>query len=192
MNLKKIIRSSYRYIFWRCWSRRFAELGENSWFQKDIIWHKPEHIAIGKNVFIKERCRLEAILTREKERIIRLRIGDNTIFQQGCQVIAAESVSIGRNVLIAANVLITDHDHRYDHPEKPAALLRDLTTAPVVIEDGCWLGYGSVVLKGVTIGERAVIGSNSVVTGDIPPWSVAVGIPARVIKKIVTTHGPST
>lgn len=184
MNLKKIILFSYRYVFRLCWICRFAELGKNSWFQSPIIWHKPKHIAIGSNVLIKKRCRIEAISTRKKAGIIRLRIGDNTIFQQNCQIIAADSILIGKNVLIAANVLITDHDHRYDHPEKAAALVRDLTTAPVVIENGCWLGYGCVVLKGVTIGERAVIGANSVVTKDVPPGSVAAGNPARVIKKI--------
>ncbi|MBU0681661.1 MAG: acyltransferase [Proteobacteria bacterium] len=86
--------------------------------------------------------------------------------------------------MIADNVFITDHNHIFNHPDMPAALVRELQTEQVVIEDGCWLGYGCVVLKGVRIGERSVIGANAVVTHDIPPYSVAVGNPARVIRKI--------
>lgn len=121
---------------------------------------------------------------RKAPGIICLRIGDNTTLQQGCQIIAAEKVTIGKNILIAANVLITDHDHLFDHPTTPPALLRDLKKAAVTIEDGCWLSYGCAILKGVTIGKRSVIGANAVVTKDIPPYSVVVGIPGKVIKKI--------
>ena len=183
MNLTKIVRNFYRSIIWQIWSQRLNELGKGSRFEPQIIWHNPHGISIGSNVVIKSRCRIEAIRMRNFSGV-RLSIGDNTILQQGCQVIAADRVTIGNNVLVAGKVLITDHDHLYDHPTKPVALLRDLRTDPVTIEDGCWLGYGCAVLKGVTIGERSVIGSNAVVTHDIPPYSVAVGIPARVVKKI--------
>lgn len=159
-----------------------GELGHGSWFQSQIIWHNTKGIAIGNNVLIKKRCRIEAINMRKAPGVIHLRIGNNTTFQYGCQIIAAKQITIGNNVLIAGNVLITDHDHTYDHPMKPAGSLRKLKIAPVTIEDGCWLGFGCAVLKGVTIGERSVIGANAVVTHDIPPYSVAVGNPARVIK----------
>ena len=184
MNLKKIIRNIYHSVTWRYWSYRMGELGQGSRFESQIIWHKPKGIAIGSNVIIKRRCRFEAINTGKRPGFIHLKIGDNTSFQQGCQVSAAEQVTIGKDVLIAANVLITDNDHIYDHPSKPASAIRELNTAPVTIEDGCWLGFASVVLKGVTIGRRSVIGANAVVTEDIPPYSVAVGIPARVISRI--------
>ena len=121
---------------------------------------------------------------RQSPGTIRLRIGDNTSIQQGCQIIAAEKITIGKNILIAANVLITDHDHLFNHPTKPPALLRGLKKAAVTIEDGCWLGYGCAILKGVTIGKRSVIGANAVVTKNIPPYSVVVGSPAKVIRKI--------
>ncbi len=183
MNLKKILRRLYHSIAWRYWSFRMGQLGPGSRFETQIIWHKPKGIAIGSNVIIKRRCRLEAINTGKKPGAIRLRIGDNTSFQQGCQVSAAQQVTIGKNVLIGANVLITDNDHIYDHPTEPAAAIRELKTAPVTIEDGCWLGFACVILKGVTIGKRSVIGANAVVTGDIPPYSVAVGIPARVVNR---------
>ena len=183
MNLKKILRGIYHSIAWHYWSYRMGELGAGSRFESQIIWHKPKRIAIGSNVIIKRRCRLEAINTGKTPGAIHLRIGDNTSFQQGCQVTAAQQVTIGKDVLIGANVLITDNDHIYDHPTEPASAIRALKTAPVTIEDGCWLGFACVVLKGVTIGKRSVIGANAVVTHDIPPYSVAVGIPARVINR---------
>ncbi len=183
MNFKKIFRSIYHSITWHYWSYRLGELGRGSRFEPQIIWHKPKGIAIGNNVIIKKRCRLEAINTGKAPGVIHLRIGDNTSFQQGCQLTAAQQVTIGKNVLIGSNVLITDNDHIYDHPTKPASAIRELHTAPVIIEDGCWLGFACVILKGVTIGERAVIGANAVVTSDIPPYSVAVGAPARVVRR---------
>lgn len=147
MNLKKIIRIINDSIFRRFWSCRMGELGPGSRFESQIIWHKPKKIAIGSNVVIKRRCRMEAINTGKTAAAIHLRIGDNTSFQQGCQVSAAEQVIIGRDVLIGANVLISDNDHIYDHPTKPACAIRELNTAPVVIEDGCWLGFACVILK---------------------------------------------
>jgi acetyltransferase-like isoleucine patch superfamily enzyme len=189
MNLKKILRRIHHAITWHYWSYRMGKLGPGSRFESQIIWHKPKGIAIGSNVIIKRRCRFEAINIAKKPGAIHLRIGDNTSFQQGCQVSAAEQVTIGKDVLIAANVLITDNDHIYDHPTQPASAIRELTTAPVTIEDGCWLGFACVVLKGVTIGRRSVIGANAVVTGDIPPYSVAVGIPARVVSRFNPNDG---
>jgi len=189
MNLKKIIRGIYHSITWHYWSNRMGELGPGSRFASQISWHKPDRIAIGSNVFIKKRCRFEAINTGKSPGAIHLRIGDNTTFQEGCQVSAARQVTIGRDVLVGANVLITDNDHIYDHPDKPAAAIRELYTAPVIIEDGCWLGFACVVLKGVTVGKRAVIGANAVVTHDIPPYCVAAGVPARVIKRFSEQEG---
>jgi acetyltransferase-like isoleucine patch superfamily enzyme len=181
MNLKKIFRSIYRSIAWHYWSYRMGELGPGSRFESQITWHKTKKIAIGSNVFIKKRCRLEALNTGKTAGVMHLRIGDNTSLQEGCQVLAAQQVTIGKDVLIGANVLITDNNHIYDNPTKPASKIRELHIAPVTIKDGCWLGFACVILKGVTIGERTVIGANAVVTHDIPPYSVAVGIPARVI-----------
>ena len=87
-------------------------------------------------------------------------------------------------MLISGRVYITDHDHVFDDPELPARKCHELRSAPVVIEDGAWLGEASVILKGVTVGYRAVVGANAVVTKDVPSYSVVAGVPARVIRKI--------
>ena len=181
MNLKKLIRKFYWNYRRTFLYPKFYELGENSRLEPNIIWHSAHAMSIGRDVLIRTGCRFEALAVRRHSNTIRIRIGNKTSFQQACHVAAAQEVVIGNGVLVAANVFITDHDHTFDHPTVPPGFLRELRCSPVCIHDGCWLGYGSVVLKGVTIGKRSVIGANAVVTHDIPPYSVAVGVPAKVI-----------
>jgi acetyltransferase-like isoleucine patch superfamily enzyme len=85
-------------------------------------------------------------------------------------------------------VYITDQNHGYEDITRPISQQTQPERA-VVIGDGSWLGYGAVVLPGVTIGKHCVIGANSVVTSDIPDFSVAVGVPARVIRRYDATAG---
>jgi acetyltransferase-like isoleucine patch superfamily enzyme len=141
----------------------------------------PKAIHIGNKVYIRKGARLEAVgrIDGKNPKII---IGDNTSIHFYFHCGAAESIIIGNDVLIAGRVYITDHDHVFDDPDKPARWSGKLVTKPIVIENGSWLGEGVIILKGVTIGQRAVIGANSVVTRDIPPFSVAVGNPAKVIR----------
>ena len=138
-------------------------------------------ISIGKNVMILKGARLEAVgkIDSGRPKII---IGDDTAINMYFHCGASVNVTIGKNVLIAGRVYITDHDHVFDDPELPARNSRK--SEPVVIEDGVWLGEGCAILKGVTVGKRAVVGSNSVVTKDVPPLTVVGGIPARIIRQI--------
>jgi lipopolysaccharide O-acetyltransferase len=129
---------------------------------------------------------------------LRLDVFDNlhknpiVIFGKNCQVndyvhiAAMESIVFGDNVLIASKVFITDHNHGdfYGNPEiSLAPALRTEVSSPVIIESNVWLGEGVSVLPGVTIGESSVVGAGSVVTRDVPAFSLAVGSPAHVIKK---------
>ena len=141
-------------------------------------------VRIGKRVCIWKGARIEAF-GAAGETGPRLEIGDDTVIHLNFHCGAAESVKIGRDVLIAGGVYITDHDHVFDDPDLPARWADGLVTKPVVIGDGAWLGEGCVILKGVTVGRRAVIGANAVVTRDVPPFAIAGGIPARVIRTIV-------
>ena len=102
----------------------------------------------------------------------------------GGTLCAEESITIGDNVWVGANTTITDSDF---HPlilEDRLARPLDGATAPVVIEDGVFIGMQSLILKGVRIGARSVIGASSVVTRDIPPGVIAAGNPARVIRPV--------
>lgn len=162
----------------RSW--RFGSFGRGAIIHRWDILSNPSMIAVGNGVLIRKGARLEVV--GKMDGITKLFIGDGSAIQFYFHCGAAESVTIGKNVLIAGRVYITDHDHVYDGDLENTRNSPELRSAPVVIEDNVWLGEGCVVLKGVTIGKNAVIGANAVVTKDIPPRSVAGGIPARVIK----------
>jgi len=146
----------------------------------------PKAISIGRKVLIRKGARLEAVGPCDG-RAPKITIGDGTAIQFYFHCGAAESVSIGKNVLISGRVYITDHDHIFDHPEMSALENPQVRAKPVVVEDGCWLGEGCVILKGVTVHKRAVVGANAVVTKDVPPSAVVAGVPARIISYAAST-----
>ena len=124
-----------------------------------------------------------------------IRIGSDVAINDYVHIGAVESVSIGDRVLIASKVFISDHDHGsygkngvHSDPRIPPGE-RPLSAAPVVIEDDVWIGEFVSVLAGVRIGKGAIIGTMSTVTKDIPPYCIAVGSPARVIKKFNFADG---
>jgi acetyltransferase-like isoleucine patch superfamily enzyme len=116
---------------------------------------------------------------------VRLSIGDGTYINRRTFIDANESIIIGRNVAIGPNCYITDHDHGLD-PSRPP-LQQEMLAKPTRIEDAVWLGANVVVLKGVTIGARSVVGAGSVVTRSLPADIIAVGVPARVIRSRTPT-----
>lgn len=109
-------------------------------------------------------------------------IGAGTYLNLGVMVAAMDRVEIGEHCMIANGSLITDANHRFDDMTQPLTWQGFESKGPTIIGDNCWLGANVVVTSGVTIGERCVIGANAVVTKDIPPFSVAAGNPARVIR----------
>lgn len=111
----------------------------------------------------------------------RVTIGAKTIIGGGTTINAYLDVMIGDDVLIADDVHITDFDHRTDRLDVP---IKDqgIVASPVRIGPDVWLGRGATVLRGVEIGQGSVIGAQAVVTRDIPPYSIAVGAPARVVR----------
>jgi acetyltransferase-like isoleucine patch superfamily enzyme len=94
--------------------------------------------------------------------------------------------------MLANGCLVTDADHRFDDPDKPVPWQGFTSKGPTIIEDNVWLGAHVVVTSGVRIGRRSVIGANSVVTTDIPPFSVAAGSPAKVIRTVEYPQADST
>lgn len=112
-----------------------------------------------------------------------LRIGNRVTATAGLQIFVQRSVEIGDDVMFASNVFINDGSHGYDSATVPYRYQPITRIAPIRIGGGCWIGQNVVIMPGVTIGENALIGANSVVTRDIPPRSIAVGTPARVVKR---------
>ena len=147
-----------------------------------------KHISLGRGLTTGRYCRIEAYPADDSPDA-RVIIGAGVQINDFVHITGVSRVSIGNGVLIASRVFISDSDHgvyggngAHSSPDIPPAL-RPLTAKPVVIEDNVWLGENVSVLSGVTIGKGSVIGTGSVVTKDIPAYSIAVGIPARVIKK---------
>lgn len=108
-------------------------------------------------------------------------IGKNSTLNQGVIIDGFGSVSIGEGVRIASGSVINTADHNFEDP-KDFIYKQGYICAPVIIEDDVWIGANVCINKGVTIGKGSVIGGGSVVTKDIPPYSIAVGVPAKVIR----------
>ena len=148
----------------------------------------------GGIVRIGRDCLIEGKLVAETADA-RIEIGNNVYVGGGTIVASAASISIGDDVLVSYQCLIADSDNhsvRYSIRKNDLADWRDggrhewttTATRPVTIGRGAWLGARVIVLKGVNIGEGAVIGAGSVVTRDVPAWSVAGGNPARVVRTL--------
>jgi len=114
----------------------------------------------------------------------RVRIGGGSFLNQGVMVAAEQLVEIGEHCMLANGCFVSDANHRFDDPEKPITWQGFQSKGPTRIGDNCWLGANVIVTSGVSIGERCVIGANSVVTHDIEPFSIAAGLPARVIRRV--------
>jgi acetyltransferase-like isoleucine patch superfamily enzyme len=126
-------------------------------------------------------------LTSERGRI---RIGAGSFLNLGVMVASVELVEIGDHCMFANGCFVTDGNHRFDDPEMPVTWQGFTTKGPTRVEDNVWCGVNVVVTSGVTIGRRSVIGANSVVTTDVPPFSVAAGSPARVLREVGYAESP--
>ena len=116
-----------------------------------------------------------------------LEIGENVEINDDVHIGATEKIIIGDNVLIASKVYISDHNHgsyKGEEQDSPMSIpkKRKIYSSPIKIEKNVWIGEFVSILQGVTIGEGAIIGTMSVVTKDIPPYTIAVGSPAKPIK----------
>lgn len=175
----------------------FKRIGKAVYIQDGVELIGAHNIEIGDDVYIYRGVRINAPAKNCK-----VLIGDRVALERGvdigggenCQIEIGERtfvgpytciggpghVKIGKHCLIAAQTGIIANNHVFSDPVQK---IRDqgTTREGITIEDDCWLGYGVKVLDGVTIGQGSVIGAGAVVTKDIPPYSVAVGIPARVI-----------
>jgi acetyltransferase-like isoleucine patch superfamily enzyme len=154
---------------------QFARLGRGVVFEAGVLVFHPENIELGDDVYVGHY----AILKGYHEN--RIRIGDGTWIGQQCFLHGAGGLEIGRYVGIGPGVRILTSSHRLDDPARPI-LHAALELAPVYIGEGADLGASAVVLPGARIGEGAQVGAGSVVTGELPPFAVAAGSPARVLR----------
>ena len=145
-------------------------------FEEGVLIFHPERVELGDDVYVGHQTILKGYHKG------RMRIGAGTWIGQQCFLHAAGDINIGENVGIGPGVKILTSTHADPGRARPI-MAGDITFASVVIEDDADLGIGAIVLPGVRIGRGAQIGAGAVVTKDVPPYSIAVGVPARVIRE---------
>lgn len=165
----------------------FSRIGEGCFISSDIILHNPHDISIGDFSEISRNVSLTTWRGETSNNGPLIEIGNNVSIGEGAHITASNLIQLKDDVLLGKYVTITDNSHGHSDATDNlvAPLKREVVSAgEVILEERVWIGDKVTILPGVRIGEGAIIGSNSVVTKDIPKHSVAVGIPATVIKKI--------
>ncbi|MGH8982307.1 MAG: acyltransferase [Acidimicrobiia bacterium] len=166
----------------------FASFGAHSVLQPPIRLSGEDRIAVGRDVFVGAGSWLQ-VIGRESEDVA-LDIGDGTSIAGNCVLSAASSLRLGRKVLVARGVYVSDHIHAYEDPSR-AVIDQGITGIEAVeIGDGAWLGENVVICPGVRIGRGAVIGANAVVLEDVPDHALAVGVPAKVVRRFAEQSAP--
>lgn len=161
----------------------FGHYGQDVYIHPGVRIVKPQFISVGDKVRIGKNTDIyiHPIHSDSKEFI--LEIGNNVHIGNYNIIGARNSVVLEENVLLGPRVIIADHSHRYENVEMAVKSQAVTEGGPVRIERDCWIGANVFVFPNVTIGRHAVIGANSIVNRNIPSYSVAVGAPARVIKR---------
>ena len=162
------------------WRRRFHEFGDGAILHRPDWVFGPHLMTVGRNTLIFHGAWLsvERVAWEATEPV--LRIGSSVGIRPYCTISAAESIVIEDYVVLSAFSTVVDSDHTFVRGE-PSVLRGPLATSPIRIGRGTWIGERVAVLRGSDIGERCIIGANSVVRGRIPDNSIAVGAPARVV-----------
>lgn len=186
---KPFIKNSFSWLFSFLWRSRY-DLQIVGSFSRVAFWRvrpfERNRLSVGTQSIVETKIFFERVGAR-------VLIGDRTFIGAGTMTVADE-IQIGNDVMIAWGVVVSDHNshsvifskRRNDVVEwlKGKKDWSDVIFAPVKISDKAWIGFNSIILKGVSVGEGAVVGAGSVVTKDVPPWTVVAGNPARIIREI--------
>ena len=140
-------------------------------------------LEIGKGTLLEPGCWLT--IADEAE----VRIGEGCFLNKSTMIAAHRSVTIGDHTMFANHCFISDASHRYDDPEVPVTWQGFSSKGPTAIGSSCWFGVNCVITEGVTVGDRCVVGANSVVNRDLPDGVIAAGAPAKVIREIDFARG---
>lgn len=177
---RRAVNTMRRRCFALFFSRTFKRFGKNVAIIAPDIIEGERFISLGDYVSINTKAWLLAL--RQNDTLPQLDIGEGTTIGRFAHIVAIRDVTIGNNVLIADKVYISDNLHTYEDITQPIMDQPILFKQRVEIGDNSWIGE-NVSIIGASIGKHCVIGANSVVTRDIPDYSIAVGSPARVIKR---------
>lgn len=171
-----------RDIVTALYTKKFEKFGHDSVLYHPLCIRGRENICIGNQTTILNGVRMQVYndLTGKQSKI---KIGDNCYIGYNNTFLAGGNITLEDGVLMASNILISSENHSID-PESPDYYMNQkLSCAPIIVGEGTWIGEKVSILSGVSIGKKCVIGAGSIVTKDIPDFSIAVGSPAKVIKK---------
>lgn len=173
-----LLRKEYFSFF----KKKFSYFGKNAVVMHPSNIPNPEFVKIGENTVILQKSRIQVynILTGLCANVT---IGTDCYIGAGLSILAGANISIGNSVLIASEVFIGSENHGMNPESESPYMDQPLVCKPVIISDDCWIGEKVCILPGVSIGKKCVIGAGSVVTKDIPDFSIAAGNPAKVIKQ---------
>ena len=185
------IKKFFKLLFWNKLQQfsfqssfRIRGIREGGIIDKGLYAYNLSYVSIGKNLKLKRNWRIECYPTFGHQKLSpQLQIGDNVIINFGFTAFVADKIFIGSNCIFAANVTLISENHGINPELNKPYYAQNLTTGPITIGEGCWLGQNVSVLPNVSIGEKSIIATNAVVSHDIPAYSIAAGIPARVIKQ---------
>ncbi len=165
---------------------RFAgniRLAKGVYLDEGVYLHAcPNGIEIGENTIVMHHAELHVYNFRDLPRA-GIRIGRGCLIGEYCVIRGPGGVTICDRVYLSPSVHIYSSNHVFQDPEV-CFVDQGVTTEGVTIEDGCWIGAMAVILDGVTIGRHSVIAAGAVVTKDVPPYSVAAGVPAEVVRSL--------
>ena len=177
----------YNKLYTERMKKVFASVGDNAYIMSNIYVRGGQKIIIGNNFYCYWGVRIETYSCHNGMKFNpQIIIGNNVSINPDCHIGAINRIEIHDGVLMASRVFITDHFHGKINSEELLVSPQKrilFAKGTVIIKKNAWLGEGVAVMPGVTIGENSVIGANAVVTKDIPDNSIAVGIPAKVIKQ---------
>jgi acetyltransferase-like isoleucine patch superfamily enzyme len=164
-------------------SHCFYAIGKNSKIIPPVRFANLGRVQLGNRVIIHSNCWIQTLIGPEDDGGPLLILGDNVAIGMNATISAAKKIIIDDGVFTARNVYISDHSHAFSDVTRPICDQGITKFSEVRIGAGTWLVQNAAVLPGVTIGKHCVIGANAVVNKDIPDYSVAVGVPAKVIKR---------
>lgn len=180
---KKLLDNNNDYQF-----KKLKRIGANHLMPNEVFIKNPQYISIGDNFSALYNFRIEAWDEYMGERFSpQIVIGDNVSINTDCHIGCINKIIIGDYVLMASKIYISDHSHGEINLETidiPPVARKLYSKGPVIISNNVWIGENVAILPGVTIGESAIVGANSVVTKDVPARAIVAGNPAKILKQL--------
>lgn len=158
------------------------KMGVSCFVGKPLRW-TPQYLEIADRVSILDDFRIEGIASYAGQTFTPvIKLEEGVSIQQRCHITAASELLIGQNTLISFDVSIQDTDHQYQQIDVPIGL-QPLIVKQTKIGANCFIGSGAKIQAGTVLGKQCIVGTNAVVRGEFPDYSVIVGVPARIIKR---------